>query len=240
MKEQQKSKLFNMTGRAYRENQSQFLRLVDKNSNARLLDIGCDDGEFTLGIARAIETGEVYGIEINPDRAKMALERGIKVYLGDANTPFPFENNFFDVVTANQLIEHLYNTENFLKEIYRVLKKGGYAIISTPNLCSWHNILFMLFGMQPAGMHLIKIQAGNFLYDTPTHGHIKLFSLKAIKDIVRFYGFNIERILVNGYYPFPKFIANFLSCLDKNHAVYFVIKIYKTQNEDITYNQKVS
>jgi len=59
----------------------------------------------------------------------------------------------FDVVFANQVIGHLYETDLFLKEIYRMLKNGGYTIISTPNLAGFHNIFSLIFGKQPFPAH---------------------------------------------------------------------------------------
>lgn len=60
----------------------------------------------------------------------------------------------FDLVHANQVIEHLYETDLFIKEIYRILKKGGYAIISTPNLAGLHNIVSLILGKQPFPAHV--------------------------------------------------------------------------------------
>lgn len=227
MKKWEDSKFFNIAERACKDNQIQFLNLIDKNSNARLLDIGCGDGEFTMRIIEKLKTDEVYGIEIDPNKAKTASEKGIEVKICDVNKPFPFNDCYFDIVTTNQVIEHLHNLDNFFKELYRILKKDGQAIISTPNLCSWHNIFFMIFGMQLPGLHLCPIQVGNFLYGTETHGHIKLFSLRALKDIVRYYGFKIEKILGSGFYPFPRPISDLLSYFDRTHAVYLTIKMRK-------------
>ncbi len=227
MKDWKKSRFFHIADQANKKNSAYFLSMIDKNPNARLLDLGCHSGGLTLKIAQNLNTKQFYGIELDYNKAERAYKNGVKVIACDANASIPFIDNFFDIVTANQVLEHLYNTDNFFREIYRLLKKGGYAVISVPNICSWHNIFFMFLGMQPPGIQLINIQVGNFLYGTETHGHIKLFSLKAIKDIVKYYGFKIEKIITNGYYPFSGLISDFLSDFDKAHALYFVIKIRK-------------
>ncbi|MFK7953160.1 MAG: class I SAM-dependent methyltransferase [Ekhidna sp.] len=48
--------------------------------------------------------------------------------------PFPFEDNSFDTIITFQVIEHVKDDANFIKEIYRVLKPGGVALMSTPNI----------------------------------------------------------------------------------------------------------
>jgi SAM-dependent methyltransferase len=227
MKRWEENRFFNFATSAYRENQELFLEMIEVNPKAGLLDVGCNDGDFTEKIAKKLNTKEIFGIEIDPDKARAASERGIVVEICDASKPFPFKDCYFDIVTSNQLIEHVYNLDNFFSEVYRILKKNGEVIISTANLCSWHNIFFMILGMQPPGMHLCKVQVGNFLYGTQTHGHLRLFSLKALKDIARYHGFKVENIAVNGYYPFPRFISRLLSCLDKTHALYVTIKMRK-------------
>lgn len=232
MKVWDESKFFGISNLVYIENQQNFLSMLPKNMNGGgvLLDVGCGDGSFTVKIAEAIKAREVHGAEIDQSSADLAIQRGIKVKVCNLNKQFPFEDNIFDIITANQSIEHLYDHDNFFKEIRRVLKKNGIFIISTLNLCAWHNILFTIFGMQPPGMHLCEVQVGNFLYGTQTHGHIKLFSPRALRDSALYYGFKISSIKGSGYYPFTGYIADFLSKLDKTHSVYITVSGYKNEN----------
>lgn len=215
-----------MTERAVVENEKLFLNLIQEKPQAKLLDIGCSTAGFSLKISGVFKAS-CFGIELEQEKASVAKEKGIKVVVADANNPFSFRDNSFDTITANQIIEHLYDTDNFFKELHRILKPGGEALISSPNLCSWHNVCFMFLGVQPPGMQLVGVQAGNFLKGVKTHGHIKLFSLKAIKDIAKLYGFAIEETFTCGYYPFLGILARFFAWLDKNHAVFFIIKIRK-------------
>ena len=39
--------------------------------------------------------------------------------------PYPYENNFFDLVYSKSFIEHFYYTDKILEEIYRIIKPGG-------------------------------------------------------------------------------------------------------------------
>lgn len=61
----------------------------------------------------------------------------------------PFTSNSLDIVVAGEIIEHLYDTGDFLEEIKRVLKPEGKLIITTPNLAPLANRARILFGFQP-------------------------------------------------------------------------------------------
>lgn len=111
--------------RAVALNMTNILDLLERNPGSTLLDCGCDDGQNTLLFARKMESTTIYGIEINPTSAAKAREKGVTIKSADLNEQFSFEDNIFDVICANQVIEHLYNTDNFLNEQYRVLRRGG-------------------------------------------------------------------------------------------------------------------
>ena len=51
------------------------------------------------------------------------------------NEKLPFDNNYFEVIFSKSVVEHFYFPEKIVKEIFRVLKPGGIAIILTPD---WH------------------------------------------------------------------------------------------------------
>ena len=89
------------------------------------------------------------GIEIDKSQAGKAAARGIEAITGDLNHKFELEDAIADGVIANQVIEHLYDTDNLLSEIWRVLKPGGVLVVSTEHLASWHNIFALLLGWQP-------------------------------------------------------------------------------------------
>ncbi len=139
-----------------------------------LLDCGCDDGDWTLKLGARIGVVRLYGIEIVDESRQAALQKGIIAKTGDLNEPFPFEDELFEIVHANQVIEHLKDTDHFIKEIWRTLKPGGYAVICTENLSSWHNIFSLVFGWQPFSLSNVcekRFQIGNPLAmhygDTP-------------------------------------------------------------------------
>jgi len=60
------------------------------------------------------------------------INRGIKDVKKINLMEIPFENNHFDIVICNHVLEHVPNLQKGLAEIYRVLKIGGFAILQTP------------------------------------------------------------------------------------------------------------
>ncbi|MEM7548859.1 MAG: class I SAM-dependent methyltransferase [Bacteroidota bacterium] len=99
-----------------------------------ILEVGCGEGR---GIDQLIEWGESYTAI---DKIGEVVERLSKKYpeakFFRSNIP-PFEHiksDSFDTVVSFQVIEHIKDDVSFLKEIHRVLKPGGMALISTPNI----------------------------------------------------------------------------------------------------------
>ena len=66
--------------------------------------------------------------------------------MADLESRFPYPEEFFDIVHAGEAIEHLYDTDSFVQECRRVLKKGGKLIITTPNTLSLPRRILYFFG----------------------------------------------------------------------------------------------
>lgn len=98
---------------------------------SKVLDVGANDGEF-MKLLKEKRDCDVYGVDPSEVAVAKAKEKGIDVILGDAEH-LPFEDKSFDVVTLNEVLVHLLNPDKVLKEIRRVLKKGGYLLGSTPH-----------------------------------------------------------------------------------------------------------
>lgn len=100
----------------------------------RVLDVGCATGFF---LAAAQRCGwEAMGVEISPYAAQRAQEEfGIPVVVGTLPET-KLSSNAFDVVTFWDTIEHLQDPVDCLREARRLLRPGGLAALSTPNLDS--------------------------------------------------------------------------------------------------------
>ncbi len=227
-------KLLSLLRQAQYENTKVILDMVEENPSARILDCGCGNGEFTKILAEKVGTTDVRAIEFVEEAAQLAEKNGIKVYRANLNEKLPIKDEEFDFVHANQVIEHLYETDVFIKETYRILKSGGYAIISTPNLGSLHNIVSLIFGKQPFGAHISNEVIVGTLFDLiyRKHAnkggiHMRIFTYGALKKLFEYHGFQIATIVGVGYYPLPRKAANVLARIDPLHAVYLAMKVKK-------------
>jgi 2-polyprenyl-3-methyl-5-hydroxy-6-metoxy-1,4-benzoquinol methylase len=108
---------------------------------ARILDAGCGSGRTLQELARF---GAVSGVELDESAAQVARERG----LGEVHTgrleELPFEDGEFDLVTCLDVIEHTPDDVVTLRELRRVTKAGGHALITVPayqSLWSAHDVV---------------------------------------------------------------------------------------------------
>ena len=222
-----------MFEKADKLNKKNILSMLEKNSKNKLLDLGCDDGKWTLNLAKSVGTKRVYGIELIENQLKKARKKGLTVKKADLNGKFPFVNNSFDVIHANQVIEHISNIDNFMSETYRVLKPGGYVLISTENASSWHNIFASIMGWQIFSLTNIskkRLGIGNPLATLKgqkialkSWTHKTIFNYRGLKELFEIYGFNNIKIKGAGYYPLPAIVG----LLDPRHAHFITLKGYK-------------
>lgn len=226
--------MMNQRRSAYELNKENILDALSQQSGAKFLDLGCDDGVWSKRLASRIGTENLYGIEIVEERALQAKEAGIEVISTDLNEHLPYENAFFDMLHSNQVIEHIKDTDRFVSELYRILKPGGYGIVSTENLASWHNIGALILGYMPfslvnvtrktaaLGNPLAPHDAEDF-WESDSWQHVRVFTTKGLKHLFELYGFRVELILGAGYYPF----GNFLSRFFPSHSAFITFKIRK-------------
>jgi SAM-dependent methyltransferase len=214
-------------------NQKNIRSLLEPDTNAHFLDLGCDDGKVTVEMAAKIKTENISGVEIVGSRILLAEERGVRVKKFDLNREFNFENDSVDAIHSNQVIEHLYASDMFLGEIFRVLKKGGYAVISTENASSWCNIFASIMGWQIFSLTNFsnkKQGIGNPLslyrdneVDLKSWNHVRIYNIRGLREYFEVIGFRVEQIKGAGYFPLPAFFGD----VDKTHCHFMTFKVRK-------------
>ena len=146
-----------------------------------VLDVGCRDGTISKIIEH--KGNKVETVEISDYSIRKAREKGLVVYDLDLNTQWaeciPKD---YDVVFAGEVLEHIFETDSFLQNIRKVLKPGGFLVLSTPNLASLGRRILLLFGMNPV-MELTT-------RDNQA-GHVRYFVFKSLKTILNDNGFSI-------------------------------------------------
>jgi len=137
----------------------------------RLLDVGCATGFF---MEAATEEGfDVRGVEFSTVAISMARpDIRERIVRGDVNALLAKEPEKFDVVTAFDIIEHVQDPANFLKEIREILQPGGVLAISTPD--TGHFLRYLMGSKWPM---LQPMQ------------HTVLFSRQSIADLLQRCGF---------------------------------------------------
>lgn len=210
------------------ERDLKFLKMLDYNPKAQIIDLGCGKGDFTLKVKEKVNCKKITGVDIWEVALKESQKKGIKAKKMDLNEKLTFSDDSFDVVVSNQVIEHLFFPSKFIQEVYRILKEDGYAVISTENLSSWDNIISLLFGYTPFSMKFDQIKIGNPF--SPHNGkkrgeypsHVRIFSFQGLIDLFKYHSFKIKKVSASGYLPF-----NYLANYDPRHARFIIAKVRK-------------
>jgi SAM-dependent methyltransferase len=151
-------------------------RLLPQTPDLHLLDVGCGAGNMIHHLG---EYGRVKGIEIDPRPVKVARQRGYDVDQFDATQPLPFPDSSFDAVTALDVIEHNQDDLAILADSYRVLKPGGYMIITVPAL-----------------MWL-------WSHNDDVNAHVRRYTAAELKQKLAQTGFTVRRVTYNNFFIFP-------------------------------------
>ena len=107
------------------QRQDYILNLIKSDTNQKILIVGGAEGIFADKIIKISGVSKLYTIEIEAAFIEMLkANHKLIVQEGDLNVNFPYEDNFFDLIVADQVIEHLYDTDIFLQESKRVLRGG--------------------------------------------------------------------------------------------------------------------
>ena len=168
-----------------------------------LLDVGCFAG-FFLELARA-HKWNTFGIEPSSWASSFAKKRGTKV-LGKTIEKTPLPNNYFDVITLWDVIEHLSNPKRDIAKLSKSLKRGGIIAIGTPDV---ESLMF-------------KILRGHHPYFIRMH--LVLFSQKTLKKLLEQNGFKIIDIYTYGR-PYP--LCYYLERLETKFSIFKYLRFLK-------------
>jgi len=143
----------------------------------KILDLGCGQGHITGKMRQALNSAEFSGLDYSISAIDYAHEHypGIDFTTGDAYES-PYSPEYFDVVVCNNLWEHVPDPLFLLSRIYRILKPGGFIILSTPSRYRLHNLFRVLIGKPVVFMsehHVTEYSVGQVI-EQLRHGHFHL------------------------------------------------------------------
>lgn len=178
-----------------------------KSSKLHLLDIACGKGQFLLDLTAGLRARG----PVNIDKITVVdLVKASGNVLDQLNPKpeffqqsvdgqkLPFADASFDLVTCNHVLEHLFETEFLVREIRRICRPNGVAVISVPNCAAWMNRIAFLFGGQPLGSE-VGTEAVHYgfwpgfmkdrLKQFNPSGHIRDFTPGSLRDLTAACGF---------------------------------------------------
>jgi len=147
-------------------------------------------------------------IELGASRRNKILQNSITVdvkkdahHVHDLNKGLPFKANTVDNIVACEIIEHMQSPFAFLKEIKKALKKGGYLILTTPNICCLKNRIKILLGKFPINAAMSDF----YRYwvdeeDIPQIAHLSDYNIPHMITALQKVGFEIVDVKSNGVY----------------------------------------
>lgn len=167
----------------------------------KILDNGCGRGEF-------LHAFDQLGMEVSGTDISDYCKNVDVVDLDKDNLPFPDE--YFDVVFSKSVIEHVQNTEHYMNEMYRVLKRGGTLILMAPD---WES-QYIIFYQDPTHIHPYTVKSMDRLLkmsgfrDVKTEKFIQLPCvwenniLRGLSCVLRKIGGPVKRIYKNKFIRF--------------------------------------
>ncbi len=205
-------------------------RAVQDFGSSLVLDVGCGDG--TNAVVH-LDPRSVVGIEGYAPACRTARRTGMAAVQADLERRWPVADESADLVSANQVIEHLVDTDSFAEECYRVLRPGGTAVISTENLAAWPNIAALILGQEPVstsyskrfwalGNHLSR-RSGPMPDDVAAYPHRSVGSYQAVADLFVHYGFHHIRAFGVHILPLPVPVLRGLRGFDVRHSMYITL-----------------
>ena len=150
--------------------------------NNRLLDVGCGAGAM---LEAATKNGwNVQGVDVSASAVKHSRSLGFDVFHGELQEA-KLPDQYFDVVTAGELLEHVFDPQVVMNEIARLLRPGGLLWTTTPH-------------SRGLSARVLGIEWGNV---RPPE-HLQLFSSSGLRLVLERAGFHDVKLRTEGGNPF--------------------------------------
>lgn len=159
--------------------------LIPTAPNLKILDFGCGTGDILHQVMQLNPNSRYFGIDVSSIALKKTRRRfpKAKFYQVEDGDKIPLKSSSIDFILILDVIEHIYNTQRTVKEIYRILKPGGKILVTTP----YHGFI----------KNLILISLFFEKYFDPAGAHIRYYSKKSLISQLKDVGFSVIKF---GYF----------------------------------------
>ena len=169
-----------------------------------VLDVGSGEhAPMRLGI----RPGDVYHATDLAPRPAVELEHYVPLDLQEDEL-LPAFGRTFDVIFCSEVIEHVFSPDRLLRQLRSVMHAGTLLLLSTPNLAYWANRILVPLGIAPLfvensaevvlGRRTRRLGQGN-----RTQGHVRVFTHRAVLDLVAREGFDVAAVQPVQVWPNP-------------------------------------
>lgn len=168
----------------FTESRPELLKYVPSRINT-MLDVGCASGNYSALVKSKFKDVEIWGLEINAAAAEVAKTRIDRVLVGDLRESMAkLPERYFDYIAFNDILEHLIDPWQVLKNIRKNLAENGVIIASIPNFLEQTNVRNLLIGQEWEYKDM----------GTLDRTHLRFFTRKSIIRMFEECGYVVMRI----------------------------------------------
>jgi SAM-dependent methyltransferase len=167
----------------YQNERPEMLEFLPPNPR-RLIDVGCGNGFFGAAVKARYPECETWGVELMADAARQAASRNDRIIQADFESADEIPEAYFDVVTMNDVLEHMPWPEPALANAKRILRSEGRLVLSLPN------VQFLLNVLDLVKRNDWEYQDSGILDRT----HVRFYTAKSAVRLLERNGFRVETI----------------------------------------------
>lgn len=176
------------------------------------LDFGCGDGKFYKFLReRGMPNQNIHGTEVSKIRVDRCQAIGwTHAKFHDSGPPLPYEPQSFDIVNMIEVIEHIPQklAQPTIADLARILKPGGYLLITTPNYPIKRFYDFW---------DVLRYGKWRRLRDDPTH--VTFYNHKRLKDLLSPHFSEIEELPFKNGFLYQRWPKSFF-----RHKMFFLCR----------------
>lgn len=192
--------LRNEADMAFRRRARTLLDYLDLNDGEKVLDCGCGMGVYMMLMNRLRDV-EIYGVDGDVGRLEWAERERIDARLASVDIQkLPFADNSFDKLLLSEVLEHIADDRQAMREVFRVLKPGGTLALSVPH--ADYPFLWDPINKTLEALDMPPIRAPGLVTGLWSN-HWRLYRPGELRDVVGAAGFQIEALEEQTHYAFP-------------------------------------